>query len=122
MSYLGRKKIVYIFPLKGHCQIKQKWRSWKKQFEYLDIVITNCLSALYENSELIVLYKVSEYADFGYKEQSILDAKKAFVKSEAGRIINDDHIIINDRYDMIEKILFKFNQKYQEEIMNDNRQ
>ena len=77
---------------------------------------------MYENSELIVLYKISDYDDFGYKEQSVIDAKKLFIKSEAGRIINDDHIIINDRYDIIEKLLFKFNQKYQEEIINNIRQ
>nr|CAJ1760840.1 hypothetical protein AUSP0117_00047 [uncultured phage] len=122
MGYLGQKKIVYIFPLKGNSKISKKIRSWEKKFEYLDIVPTNHLSDLYENSELIVLYKISDYDDFGYKEQSVIDAKKLFIKSEAGRIINDDHIIINDRYDIIEKLLFKFNQKYQEEIINNIRQ
>lgn len=117
MEYLGQKKIVYIFPLKGNSKIGKKIRSWEKKFEYLDIVPTNRLSNLYENSELIVLYKISDYDDFGYKEQSVIDAKKLFIKSEVGRIINDDHIIINDRYDMIEKLLLKFSKEYQEEVM-----
>lgn len=113
MSYSGKKKLVYIFPKQGNSTIKKRCLKWEKKYEYLDIVPIDYISSMYEDSELIVLYKTSEYDSFSFKEQSVIEAKKAFVFSEINRKIDDDCIINNERYDIIEKKLSEFNIQYE---------
>lgn len=118
MAYCGKKKIVYIFPLKGNSYLKTKCRVWENKYEYLDIIPTNQLSNTYKDSEIIMLYKISDYDTFSYKEHAIIEANKVFAITEANISIENECIIISERYDVIEKKLSEFNKKFQDEIIS----